>query len=58
MASKESINQCAESRNFEGRAMSLTPIAFVQFTDGPRPVYEESGRQFTHDNVGKRGYGV
>src|SRR5258706_3915961 len=43
---------------FETRVMPLKPIAFVQFTDGMRPVYEENGRQFTYDNEGERVYGV
>ena len=38
--------------------MKLQPIAFVQFTDGVRPVYEDAHGQFVHDNEGKTVYGV
>jgi hypothetical protein len=37
----------------------MKPIAFVDFTDGQRPVFEEAdGRQFTYDNEGEQVYGV
>ncbi len=37
----------------------MQPIAWVTFTDGPRPIYEEpEGRQFTYDDEGERVYGI
>ena len=38
--------------------MKLQPIAFIQFTDGVRPVYEDAHGQFVHDNEGKAVYGI
>ncbi len=38
--------------------MKLQPIAFVPFTDGVRPVYQDAHGQFVHDNEGKAVYGI
>jgi hypothetical protein len=38
--------------------MPLKPIAYVQFTDGMRPVYEDFEGQFVYDDEGERFYGI
>ena len=36
----------------------MKPIAWVHFTDGPRPVYEDESGQFTFDYLGEKIHGV
>ena len=36
----------------------MKPIAWVHFTDGPRPVYEDESGQFTYDDLGEKIHGV
>jgi hypothetical protein len=50
------LRQKSQARNPEGEAMTL--VAWVQFVDGMRRVYEDELGQFIFDDVGERFYGV